>query len=220
MGEEPTTAALPRERSPLREQVLAGQFFSGRAVDVASELATFLHGRSSFGDSLEMWFGEMLTGLLANGGDRLRAALDRDIAELDAAIGDQLDALLRHPRFLALEGRWRGLPYGQNTDPTGAPSRRLTMIVAEKPAQSFAALHRPVALTIRVPRKQQDVALPLVVSLCMEMIDVFAQRPPQRALAEQDHLRQALLLDRPHPALRIGIQVRAVWRQRERPNPT
>jgi hypothetical protein len=33
-----------------------------------------------------------------------------------------------------------------------------------------------------------------VISLGMEMIDVFAQRPPQRALAEQDHLRQALFL--------------------------
>ncbi len=45
------------------------------------------------------------------GGDRLRAALDRDIADIDAAIGDQLDAVLHQSRFRALEGRWRGLAW-------------------------------------------------------------------------------------------------------------
>jgi len=34
-----------------------------------------------------------------------------------------------------------------------------------------------IALTIRHQRKQQDVALPLVIPLGMEMVDVFAQRP-------------------------------------------
>jgi type VI secretion system protein ImpD/type VI secretion system protein ImpC len=101
--------ALTPQRSPLRERVLAGQFFSQRDAETGGELATFLHGQSTFGDLLETWFGGMLTGFLAKGGDRLRAALDRDIAEIDAAIGDQLDAVLHHPRFLALEGRWRGL---------------------------------------------------------------------------------------------------------------
>jgi hypothetical protein len=48
------------------------------------------------------------------------------------------------------------------------------------------------------------------------MFDVFAQGPPQGALTEENHLAQALLLHRPDPALRIGIQVRASGRQRER----
>jgi len=108
---------------------------------------------------------------------------------------------------------------GQKTDPTNAPSRRLTMIVAQEPTQSLATMHRPLAAAVRVPRKQQDVALPLVVPLGMEMVDIVVQRPPQRALAEQDHLRQALFLDRPHPAFRVGIQVRAPRRQRQRFNP-
>jgi len=60
-----------------------------------------------------------------------------------------------------------------------------------------------------IPRKQQDVALPLVIPLGVKMFDVFAQCPPQGPLAKEDHLGQALLLDRPDPALRIGIQVRA-----------
>ena len=67
--------------------------------------------------------------------------------------------------------------------------------------------------------KQQDVALAPVVPLGVEMFNIVAQRPPQGALAEQDHLRQALLLDRSDPALRVGIQVRAACRQRQRFNP-
>jgi hypothetical protein len=34
-------------------------------------------------------------------------------------------------------------------------------------------------VAVSVPRKQQDVALSLVVSLGVEMIDVFNQRPLQ-----------------------------------------
>ena len=82
------------------------------------------------------------------------------------------------------------------------------MIIAQEPAQSLPAPHWPFAMAVRRPRKQQDVAFPLVIPLGMEMVDVFAQRPPQRALAEQDHLGQAFLLDRPDPALGVGIQVR------------
>lgn len=110
--------------------------------------------------------------------------------------------------------------YGQSIGPANAPSPHLAMIVAQKPTQSLAAANRPLAAAARVPRKQQDVALPLMIPLGMDMIDVFAQRPPQGALAEQDHLRQALLLDRSDPALRVGIQVRAACRQRQRLNPT
>ena len=95
------------------------------------------------------------------------------------------------------------------------------MIVAQEPTQSLAAPHRPLAVPIRRgARKQQDVALALVVPFGVEMIDIVAQRLPQGALAEQDHLRQALLLDRSDPALRVGIQVRAACRQRQRLNPT
>jgi hypothetical protein len=39
-----------------------------------------------------------------------------------------------------------------------------------------------------------------VIPLGMEMVGITAQRPPQGALAEQDHLGQALLLDRPDGA--------------------
>ena len=37
---------------------------------------------------------------------------------------------------------------------------RLWVTVAQKPAHSFSTLHRPLAVAVRVPRKQQDIALP------------------------------------------------------------
>ena len=48
---------------------------------------------------------------------------------------------------------YRRSSYGQKTDPTDAPSRRLTMIVAQKPAQPLAAPHGSLAAAGRVPRK-------------------------------------------------------------------
>ena len=94
------------------------------------------------------------------------------------------------------------------------------MIIAQESAQSLAALHWPLALPISRQGKQQHVALPLVIPFGMEMVDILAQRPPQRALAKENHPGQALFLDRPDPALRVGIEVRAACRQRQRLNPT
>ena len=93
----------------LRESVLAGRFFGDRHADTAAELAAFLHGGLDVASALQAWFGEALAGLLGAGA--LRAALDRDIADIDAAMSEQLDAVLHAQRFLNLEGRWRGLAW-------------------------------------------------------------------------------------------------------------
>jgi hypothetical protein len=94
------------------------------------------------------------------------------------------------------------------------------MIITQKPTQSFAALNGAVAADVGTPWEQQDITLPLVIPLGMVMLDVVAQGPPQRALAEKNQLGQAFLLHRPDPALRIGIQVRAAYRQHQRLDPT
>jgi hypothetical protein len=54
--------------------------------------------------------------------------------------------------------------------------------------ESVATLNGPRAMNIRIPREQQDVALPLVIALSVKMFDVFAQGPPQGALTEENHL--------------------------------
>jgi hypothetical protein len=94
------------------------------------------------------------------------------------------------------------------------------MIIAQEATQSLAALHEALAVNVCITREQEDIALSLMIALGMIVFDEFVQRPPQGALAQKDDLGQALLLHRPNPALRIGIQVRTPRGQRERFNPT
>jgi hypothetical protein len=52
------------------------------------------------------------------------------------------------------------------------------MVIAQESAQSLAAQNGPVAADGRTPREQQDVALPLMISLGMEMVDILTQSSP------------------------------------------
>jgi type VI secretion system protein ImpD/type VI secretion system protein ImpC len=92
--------------APLRDATLGGAFFGDRHADAAARLAAFGSGRA--GDAIRDWFGPAAERLLHDR-EALRAALDRDIAALDALISQQLDAILHHPRLTRFEGRWRGL---------------------------------------------------------------------------------------------------------------
>jgi len=132
--------------------------------------------------------------------------------------GDAYQSGFRDFPDLPIASRRIGVP---GFEPLGVRSRRLLMVIAQEPTQSLPALNRlRLAADMRITREQQDVTLALVIPLGMIMPDVFVQRPPQGALAQEDHLGQALLLHRPNPALRIGIQVRTAGRQRERFNLT
>ena len=102
-GVAPSTR--PYSAPGLRRAVLAGAFFGVGNAAVGTRLAGFLHGRASTAASLADWFGEDLP----TDADTIQLMLDRDIAALDAAIAEQLDAVLHVPRLQALEGRWRGL---------------------------------------------------------------------------------------------------------------
>ena len=79
------------------------------------------------------------------------------------------------------------------------------MVITQEPTQSLTALHVPGAAEACIAGEQQHVVLPLMIALNMVMLDVFVQGAPQGALAEEDHLGQALLPHRPYPALHIGI---------------
>jgi hypothetical protein len=72
--------------------------------------------------------------------------------------------------------------------------RGFLMIIMQRPARPFATLHRPAPLRLRVTRKQQDVVLPLMITLRMVMRSTFAQRQPQGALTDEKHLGQDLFL--------------------------
>ncbi|MBK1836601.1 type VI secretion system contractile sheath large subunit [Azospirillum sp. YIM B02556] len=83
-----------------------------RAVDMAigrdesGLLDTFLESKGP-GEALRLWFG--ITLPVHDSLDKLRAALDRDIAAIDALLSDQVNAILHHKRFQSLEGSWRGV---------------------------------------------------------------------------------------------------------------
>ena len=79
------------------------------------------------------------------------------------------------------------------------------MVVTQEPAQSLTTLHVPGAAEACIAGRTAGRCPSPDDCAHMVMLDVFAQGAPQGALAEGDHLGQALLLHRPYPALRIGI---------------
>src|SRR5712691_10084103 len=87
-------------------------------------------------------------------------------------------------------------------------------VVFQEPAEPFTTLHR--ALTRRVladDRKEQHVVFALVIPLMMKMLDILRQHMAERGFPKQDELRQAFLLHRSDPPLRISIQIWRPWWQ-------
>ena len=113
--EEPIAkTALP----PLRDEILAGGFFGYRHPVAAERVAAFRYLPTAA--ALAAWFGPAMAVHLAEDADSCRAALDRDIAAIDALLGEQLDAVLHQPRLRRFEGRWRGLAWlAGGIDPAG-----------------------------------------------------------------------------------------------------
>jgi type VI secretion system protein ImpD/type VI secretion system protein ImpC len=99
----------PEPEAPaLRDAVLAGAYFGAAHLATAEQFAGFLAGASK---PLSAWFGATRGRALAGDTIALVAALDRDIAAIDALISAQLDAILHHARLRRLEGTWRGLAW-------------------------------------------------------------------------------------------------------------
>ncbi len=107
----PRPGQAKRTDPGLRALVLEGRFFGAQSGDAAAWLAEFLHGTPDLPSALRAWFGADLADLLGEWPDRLLAALDRDIADIDRLLGTQLDAVLHAERLQQLEGRWRGLDW-------------------------------------------------------------------------------------------------------------
>lgn len=99
----------PDTLPPLRDSVLAGRHFGGANAMVAEALACFVSVDGAA--TAEAWFGPALLRRLGADAAGLRAAIDRDIAAIDALIGAQLDAILHHTRLRRLEGTWRGVAW-------------------------------------------------------------------------------------------------------------
>src|SRR5215470_2546648 len=59
-------------------------------------------------------------------------------------------------------------------------------------------------------RKEQDILLPLMISLVMIVLHILLKRMPEGGFPKQDQSRETLLLHRTHPALRTRLQ--GEWR--------
>src|SRR5262245_34554039 len=95
-----------------------------------------------------------------------------------------------------------------------------THIVFQEPPKPFATLDRACTLWVLADgRKEEHVVLPLVIPLVMKMLHVLCQRMPERRFSKEDKPRETLLLDRAHPALRVGVQIRRPWRERHPRDP-
>ncbi len=122
MSELATTVRQPSTSEPasppLRDAILAGVFFGHRYPAAAQNAAAFAYLPTAA--ALAAWFGPAMAVCLGGDAEACRAALDRDIAAIDALIGAQLDAILHHPRLRRFEGRWRGLAWlAGGLDPAG-----------------------------------------------------------------------------------------------------
>jgi type VI secretion system protein ImpD/type VI secretion system protein ImpC len=116
--------AVRRELAALREAVLSGAFFGHLHAEMGERTAAFPHLVPAA--ALLAWFGARLPALAAAGADSCRAAIDRDIAAIDALIGEAVDAILHHQRVRRLEGRWRGIHWlAAGVNPAGRVKLKL-----------------------------------------------------------------------------------------------
>src|SRR6266576_7006895 len=78
----------------------------------------------------------------------------------------------------------------------------------------IACSHVPRCLWPR--RKQNPIVFALMVALPVVMFHILLQRSPQRRFFKQDQPRQTFLFDRPYPAFRVRVQIRASCWQSKR----
>ncbi|MGK9235476.1 type VI secretion system contractile sheath large subunit [Inquilinus limosus] len=111
-----SAARRPRRPGPgaaplgpeLVDRILAG---GGRdAADGAGPIVALL-AEPRTAEALALWFGRSRAAELLADRRTLLAALDRDIAWIDALISAQLDVILHAPRLQRLEASWRGVAY-------------------------------------------------------------------------------------------------------------
>jgi type VI secretion system protein ImpD len=106
LADERVTGAgkdAPR-RTDLRRYIVDA--VSDGGDDLAAVLDDFL-ADDDWRSALETWF---YVSVDAKGdADAIRARISRDIAAIDALLGDQVDAILHTPDFKRLEAAWRGV---------------------------------------------------------------------------------------------------------------
>jgi hypothetical protein len=82
-------------------------------------------------------------------------------------------------------------------------------VVFQEPAKPFTTLQRALALCVVVDRrKEQPIALALMIPLVMKMLYVLAECMLEGGFPKEDYPREAFLLDGAYPALGVGVEIR------------
>src|SRR6266404_1731407 len=95
-------------------------------------------------------------------------------------------------------------------------SRRRAMVELEQAAESSAAEDRPGSGRVGVPgigREQNHVPFALVRALGVVVLEELIDRALQRSFAEEDHVIEALFLDRPDEPFRERVEIRTARRK-------
>ncbi len=127
---------------PLRSEIL-NLVCTGASGGRARENAGLCEYRDRFqefletddvGRGLSIWFGDLLAGL---SGDRLRAAVDRDVAEIDDRISEIVETVMAEERFLRLRGVWAGVRWLVAPNATGRSARTVSVRVLNVSLKEF-----------------------------------------------------------------------------------
>ena len=85
----------------------------------------------------------------------------------------------------------------------------LALIIFQQSSKPFATPDRAfVCRVLADRRKEQHVTLALMIALVMIMLHVLTEGATQGRFSKQNHPRETFLLDRSHPPLRVGVQIR------------
>lgn len=76
-------------------------------------LDDFVAGRMTDAAALKFWFGDIASQVAQDGFETWKQAAEQrlsfEVSEIDRVVSDQLNAVLHHDRFQALEAAWRGV---------------------------------------------------------------------------------------------------------------
>jgi type VI secretion system ImpC/EvpB family protein len=116
---ESALAAPPARQlaEPNLVDALVGTAAGGR--DQAGEVLEQFLREPSPGKALAFWLDRSTTPREGLTKAQLARRLNRDIAQLDALLSEQVNAILHHPRVQRLEASWRGLHYLVRQVPEG-----------------------------------------------------------------------------------------------------
>src|SRR6266540_1287978 len=82
--------------------------------------------------------------------------------------------------------------------------------------EPFSTVNGAFTLAVLAGRKkEQHVALALMIPLVMKMRHILRQRMTERCFPKENDPRQALLLHGAHPPLCVGVEIRRPRRQRD-----